>query len=858
MSRTLRVILIVFSSIVAVAIVVFCALVWMIRRPFPDVRGTVRVPGLSADVEIFRDEDGVPHIYAGSVEDAFFGEGYAHAQDRFWQMEFWRRIGAGQLSEILGESTLDQDRYLRTMGFARVAQLEYDRLPPDQRGLLDAYARGVNAYILGRRPSTLGLEFLLLKLTGAEIEIRPWTGVNSLTWAKIMALDLSTNMGTELSNISLLRFGGRNLFELIRSPYREDMPFIVSLEEVARFREEQGLPGLPVTARTVAGWYSASRSGIGSNNWVIGGDRTASGLPILANDMHLGVQMPSIWYEVGIHVQTTDSGAPLNLRGFSFPGVPSIIAGQNDSIAWGMTNLGGDVQDLFLEQVNPDNPDEYWDGSEWKPMDIRLESIAVDGRDEPEIQRVRSTPRGPILSDLPQLTKWFSFANGGSQFPDDMEMTEISLSWTALQPETLFSAILDLSRAKDAYQAREALRKWGTPSQNLVFADDQGNIGYQSTGSFPDRHPSEGRAPRSGWLQTDPGLLSFDDLPAVINPERGYIVTANNPVISPAYPYPLGLDYSNGLRARRITDLITGAPDAITTDYVALIQGDVFSRTADEVLPVLLDSTAEEALAARRSHREQRGVTEDEDSNDGDDRDFVAEGIRILAEWDRNMTPDSAGAAAFSFVWAALIEAAFSDEVPAYAWPITGVSTFESVLYGILDDPGHVFWDDRLTADAETLDDISAIALADGLFAAREVLGSNPESWKWGTVHTIEFRNATLGESGIGVIERLFNRGPFPVAGGASTVNVSHWNLDDLFAATTIVSERAIYDLADPSNSRFIHPTGQSGHPFQRNYLSFFKDWSNTRYHPARWTREEVEESSRGRRLLLRPEESKR
>jgi len=397
--------------LLVVVLLVTLATTWLVRRPFPKVRGRETVAGLTAEVEIYRDDDGVPHIWATTAEDLFFAQGYVHAQDRFWQMEFWRRIGAGRLSEILGDSAVDQDRYLRTMGFARVAEQEYELLPPDLKELMDAYSRGVNSYILNRRPGKLGLEFALLKLTGADVQIDPWTGVNSLTWGKIMALDLGFNMDNEFGNLSLVRFGGTPLFDLIRTPYRDDMPFIVTMEEVASYRELSGLSPLPEPTEPVATLSASGHTGIGSNNWVIGPSRTDTGSPIVANDMHLAVQIPSIWYEIGLHLEPAPGSTetPLNLRGFSFAGVPGIVAGQNDHVAWGITNLGGDVQDLYLERINPDNADQYWDGSGWQEMEFRLEVIRVDGEDEPVMHRVRSTPRGPILTDLPQMDKWFSY-----------------------------------------------------------------------------------------------------------------------------------------------------------------------------------------------------------------------------------------------------------------------------------------------------------------------------------------------------------------------------------------------------------------------------------------------------------------
>jgi penicillin G amidase len=857
MRKTLRIILWTVGAIVCVVVAAGLVVTWFIRRPFPDVRGRETVAGISAPVEIYRDDDGVPHVWATTAEDLYFAQGYVHAQDRFWQMEFWRRIGAGRLSEILGESAVDQDRYLRTMGFARVAEQEYEQLPPELRALMDAYSRGVNSYVGNRKPGQLGLEFGLLKLTGVDIQIDPWTGVNSLSWAKIMALDLGMNMGNEFGNLSLVRFGGRQLLDLVRAPYREDMPFIVSMEEVAAFREQLGLSALPEPSEPVATVYTSGQGGIGSNNWAIAPDRTSTGAPIVANDMHLAVQLPSIWYEIGLHLDPGPGSTedPLNLRGFSFAGVPGVVAGQNDHIAWGITNMGADVQDLHLERINPENSDQYWDGSDWQDMDIRVETIVVEGEDEPVVQRVRSTPRGPIMTDLPQMDQWFSYSiEGGEPYPDSVSFYELSLSWTALQPETLWPSLVELNRAASGAEVRAALSYWQSPAQNIVYADDEGNIGYQSTGSFPDRPPAEGRAPTPGWEHTDPGRVPFIDFPGALNPEKGYVVTANNPVISPEYPYPLGLEFANGFRASRIEDLIEDLGTGIGIDDVAGIHADVFNQSADELLPFLQSVDLSSAYDAAAEERDDETRT---DETRAEDLEFLVLAAETLALWDRNMDLDSAGATAYGFVWKQLIEAALEDEVAAGFWPFAGITTFESAFHVLLGAPAHQVWDDRTTDDqVEGREDIVGRALVDGLLAARDELGSQVDSWEWGDVHRVEFRNATLGESGIGPIERLFNRGPYPLAGGASTVNVAAWRLGEPFDVVHIVSQRAIYDLADPSNSRFIHPTGQSGHPFHTNYMSFFQKWSNVEYHPARFAKDEVVLSAGRRVLRLRPENS--
>ncbi|MCK4517093.1 MAG: penicillin acylase family protein, partial [Spirochaetaceae bacterium] len=490
-------------------------------------------------------------------------------------------------------------------------------------------------------------------------------------------------------------------------------------------------------------------------------------------------------------------------------------------------------------------------------MEVRLEIIRVDGENEPVVHRVRSTPRGPILTDLPQMDKWFSYSiEGALPYPDSGSFYELSLGWTALQPETLWPAVVELNRATNIEDIRAALSSWASPAQNIVYADDQGNIGYQAVGSFPNRPPADGRAPTPGWEHGDNGLVSFTDYPAAFNPAKDFIVTANNPVVSSEYPHPLGIEFSNGLRAKRLVEMIESFGTGIGMEQVGEIHADVFSRSADELMAYFEAVDLADAYDAWQAVQASWGTAagDAEVGARANDLDFLEEASAALLSWNRRMDPEASGAAAFGFVWKQLIEDIFEDEMPAHYWPFTGVTTFESAIHVLLREPDHAAWDDRTTGDRiEDRDDIVALALVDGLIAAREELGDRVARWEWGDIHQIEFRNSTLGESGIGLIERLFNRGPYPLAGSSSTVNVAHWSLDEPFALTSGVSERAIYDLADPSNSLFTHPTGQSGHPFHSNYMRFFQQWSDVEYHPARWTREEVEESAGRRRLLLRP-----
>ena len=847
------ILLLVLGAAAATAIVLF------IRSPFPKTRGSYELEGIQTKAEILRDEDGVPHIYADSMADLMFAQGFVHAQDRFWQMEYWRRIGSGRLSELFGEGLVETDRFLRTMGFLEIAREEVRLMGAAERSYLESYAKGVTAYIRSRPAARLGLEFAILGLTGVDIEIEDWKPEHSLTWAKMMAYDLSGNMTDERRILKLLADGGRSLLELYEAPYRQDMPFIVSNDELARFREHWNILG-DLSGDTDQRRITLPRNGkegIGSNNWVIGPQLTDNGHPLVANDMHLSVQMPSIWYENGLHLQRTETSeveGSYDVRGYSFPGIPGIVTGQNADVAWGVTNVGGDVQDYYLETINPRNPDQYLYDGEWRTMETRVETIRVHDKDEPVRHRVRRTVHGPVLSDLASQSELATYGiSPGQPFPDRVELGAVSLSWTALEPSRMVEAMFGYNRARSLAEFREALRLWDVPGQNFVMADASGNIAYQTTGSYPVRDGHSGLTPADGSGAEDwTDRVPFDQLPGLYNPQVGYIVTANNPIAPPEYPHLIGLSFANGYRARQIVERIESYGGNISREDLQAIHADVSTLHGRELVAQLSELEAEAALESFESYREELGVQEEEDLDADEARELVAAGLAVLTDWDYSMAADSAGAAAYAYLWNELIDLTLRDEVRYWEGIPGGVASLESVFYELFADPNNLAWDNRLTPTQETMQDMLAIAMVRGFLAAAVEMGSDPEKWEWGEVHGIEFRNATLGQSGIGIVEGIFNRGPYPIGGSSSTVNVTHWRLSEPFDTSSHSSQRSIVDPVDPDRSLFVHPTGQSGHPFHRFYDNFIDPWREVQYHPGRWSREAVEQSAGNHRLLLR------
>jgi penicillin amidase len=804
--------LLAFIGIVLVILVIAIGVFGFItvRRQFPQTEGVIQLPGLDAQVEVYRDSYGVPHIYAKTSHDLFMAQGFVHAQDRFWQMEFWRRAGSGRLSEILGESALENDKFIRTVGWHRTATEEFNTLTAEDRQILEAYADGVNAYISNNQ-ERLGLEFFILGLTGVKYEPEPWTPLHTITWGKMMAWDLGGNMDAELTRAHIAARLGASAVSTLMPPYPETYPVIVP--HLLSGSTLQAVPDVAFDTH-----FLGNGDDIGSNNWVTSGDRTETGAPILANDPHLGIQIPSIWYEIGLHCDPVGPECPFNLVGSSFAGVPCVIIGHNDYIAWGITNLGPDVQDLFIERVNPENPNQYEFKNEWLDMEIIREEIRVAGEDEPVVVNVRLTHHGPIINDV----------IGGTEEDWSLGWQPLSFSWTALKPGTILSSVVLLNQAQNWDQFREALSYWDVPSQNFVYADVEGNIGYQAPGKIPIRASGDGSMPVPGWTGEYEWVnyIPFDELPRAFNPPEGYIITANNAVVGKDFPYFLSMDWAPGYRVRRILELIEGDP-SLSLEDMQLIQADSSPIYAQDILPYLISLNPSDSRASQA--------------------------LTLLRDWDGRAVRDSAGAVIFEAMRNHMIDKIFADELGGQLLSRTRGNLMDA-LVNLISDPASHWFDDKSTSSIESRDEILVLALEDAVEELTKALGRNMSNWRWGDLHVAIFENQTLGQSGIGPIEALFNRGPVAVDGSIATVNNTGYGLSDPYTVQTVPSYRQIIDLKDLDRSVSMHTTGQSGHPFHRHYKDMIDPWRNIEYHPMLWNRQLVETVAESH-MTLTPEE---
>jgi penicillin amidase len=678
--------------LVLIVVILIGGLALLVQQSFPQVSGEVSLPGLHDPVEVMRDGMGIPHIYAQDEHDLFMAQGYVHAQDRFWQMDFWRHIGAGRLSEMFGESQVETDAFIRTMGWPRLAEQEWEAADTEVKGILQAYADGVNAYLSEHKGSRLSLEYAILKLTNGSYEPEPWLPVHSLTWAKAMSWDLSGNMDDEIRRAVLLPQLGEERLADLYPAYPDENPVIVPDFQLAG----SPFPGSPpadypavraplnrVLARVEAlnRLTGGGQRGLGSNNWVVAGSRSASGKPILANDPHLAIRIPSIWYENGLHCQPAGDSCRFNVVGFSFVGLPAVVIGHNDRIAWGVTNAGPDVQDLYLERLNPDNPDQYEVNGNWESMAVREETIVVAGG-PPVTIRVRQTRHGPVLSDADEemgaLADGTAGAEGGPLAG--------SLRWTALQPSTNLRAALHIDLAQNFDEFRDALQDWDVPSQNFVYADVDGNIGYQMPGRVPLRSSGDGSFPVEGWTGRGEwtGTIPFGDLPYAYNPPSGFIATANNRAVDEPYPYLLTTMPDLGFRAARIVELLQGQ-ETWTPEAMRQIHADTYNAAAPDLVPVLLELDFH-----------QPGQASDEADAATKLETIVAE----LGSWDFHNDPGSRGAATFNAIWRHLILRTFGDDLPE-GW-LPGDDVAIVIVGDLLAAPGAPWWDDLRTPALET------------------------------------------------------------------------------------------------------------------------------------------------------------
>ena len=743
------------------------------QRSLPQLDGTLTAKGLAAPLEIVRDKEGVPHIFAGSERDGWFAMGYVHAQDRLWQMEFQRRVSDGRLSEFLGERAFEVDRLMRTLGIARISERIVAHMDAGTRANLEAYAAGVNAF-LSSNP-TLPVEFQVFR-----IQPRAWTPADSIGWLLVMAWDLSGNWRLELARMRLLAKLGPERTNEFMPPVPGD-----AATPLPDFRPLYAAAATQADALAQA--YPPPGESIGSNNWALAGSRTESGRPLLANDPHLGLQAPSLWYLA--HV-CTPAG---NVVGGTLPGVPFVVLGRNDATAWAFTTTNSDTQDLFIERVDPKDPASYVTPTGSAKFEVRDEVIRV-GKEERHVT-VRTTRHGPVLSD--------AVKNARDQAPAGYA---IALAWAALTDEFATArAGFALNRARDGHEIVLALRDFTAPHQNVVYADRAGHIGMIAAARVPIRRADNeamGRIPVPGWdAKYDwQGFLPFEEMPQWVDPASGEIVTANDKITPPGYQPFLSVDWFPPYRSDRIRELLAARPRHTMQSFAAM-QADSLSRLARELLP-----------AARGAHPSTEAGRRAQE---------------LLRSWGGEMNAAERAPLAFAAWYRELTRLVYSDELGNLfeeSWDLRATFMI-SVMKG---ENGERRWcDDVRTPKVETCEELAGRAFD---LAAADLDRRYGGIIAWGEAHKAQGIHRPFGV--VPVLERFFNVEP-QTPGDPYTVDVGAYTIRDAalpFGNRHAPSLRAIYDLADLDRSLYMQSTGQSGNVFSPWYADLAERWARVEY----------------------------
>ena len=739
----------------------------------PKYKGNVSVQGLKEEVKILTDTWGVPHIYADTEKDLFFACGYIHANERMWQMDLTRRTGYGRLSELFGEALLERDIYVRVMGLKEAALKDYEQLPPEVKDMLTAYSQGINAWLSSRKWKWPP-EFSVLRYRP-----EPWSPIDSLIIKQVMAMLLCADFPSEVVRSNLIyRMGQERALQVLEEGVK---PPSFETEKIS-------------LSRLLELVYPQQ-----SNNWILSGDRTISGKPLLANDPHLEINLPPVWYEMHLHCPS------LNVIGVNIPGLPWVIIGHNEDIAWGLSNSTVDSQDLYVEKFN-ETRDMYWEQDGWVPLMKKEEVIRIKGRKEPEKLEVMWTTRGPVIS--PHIVE--------SQNP-------ISLKWTIHQGDKVFKACYLLNKAQNWDDFTAALSLFDSPSQNFGYADKNNNIGYYLGGKIPLRTEEAALFPFPSWREGGEwqGYLEEDQKPNLYNPEAGLIVIANQNILPEDYPFYVSFDWDAPFRANRIKELLLQTEKHSVSSLQSL-QGDIYSQKGKLFYPFI---------------RQIAGA-----------QGKLKQALDILQNWDLQMDAGNAPALYATFM-NFFPEEIFQDELKEdfRSFDFFFRRKMAGVLR-ILSEPDSFWFDNKETPEIEKREDVIKSALLRAYNRLDWLYGS-PENWDWSKMNAIRYQHP-LGRL---FLFRFFNLGSRPSNGNAFTVKVNYLTPHK---TSWSASYRQIIDLSDWDKSVCVLSSGQSGHFMSRFYDNQVPLWIEGEFHPMIFSRDEVEKNASAT-LYLKPPNKK-
>lgn len=773
-----------FAGILVVLVVgAFIAFTVFMNKSKPVIEGTAIVQVLDEDVDVIRDKDGVPHITAQSDADLYRAQGYVQAQDRLFQMDLARRQASGTLSEVIGEATIETDKLFRTFSLRHAAEQSWETYGEEGKKALEWFAEGVNSFIEEAKENhSLSYEFTLL---GYEPE--KWTPIDSLAIGKYMAYDLGGNWNMLAFRHWALQNHSRDKALELFTKYPENASSIIEANVE--------------TPVEVAGQFEADllpNEWNGSNNWVVSGDKTESGYPLLADDPHLGLSTPSIWYQMHL------TSPKQNVSGVIFAGIPGIILGHNDEIAWGVTNVGPDVQDLYIETPNEEDPTKFLYDGKWEQAEVREEPIKVKDGETVDFQVV-VTRHGPIITDL--------------AFEETKPTAQFSMQWTALEATAELQAVIGFNKASNWDEFELALEDFKAPAQNFVFASKDGTIAYKANGHIPIRKTGDGQLPvpgdssQYGWK----GYIPWEELPTVVNPEEGYIATANNEVVGEEYPYHITDFWAQPYRYERIKEVLE-AKDKLTVADMQNLQMDQYNMQAREFLADITSSLI---------------------ANNKDDQ--YTEAIKVLEDWNLVDDKNSAAPLLFNVLMANIQEVLFMDEMPGDIYDLmAGRANIvdEMLRQAYAGNAG--IW----ITEHGGVDEVVVAALDLTLEEMTERFGDDIAKWQWGDYHQLTFDH-TLGAASR-ILAMYFNEEHVPIGGSKVTVqaaaNAENGNVDHG------ASWRFVADLSDLSSAYHTVGPGQSGHVKSKWYQDQVDDWANGKYHRTFTKVEEIQ----GNKLRLK------
>jgi len=783
MPRFVKLVIGIFGTLILIIVVTLYLGIRLLKQSLPGTRGTVVLQAVQAPVQVYRDWYGVPHIFAQNEADLFFAMGYVMAQDRLWQMDLNRRAATGTLSEVFGPRTLAFDQLIRTIGIPKIAHEIGKNISAESRLLLTAYADGINAF-LRRNSKRLPIEFSLMQYTPL-----PWEIEHSLAYQRLMAWSLE--MGWRVDPVFgeiLARVGARKTNEILPD-YPDDAPVVVAGNYDLLQQLQTRLTHISRNLLNNMGFIGP---GMGSNAWVVAGSRSATGKPLLANDPHLIHRCPSLWYEIHLKAPGIDC------YGVALPGVPGIVIGHNQAIAWGMTNVMADGCDFYVEKINPNNQDQYLYQNRWHDITTIAEEIRV--KDQPPFSLItRFTNQGPIISDLHPLLK------------DSPQV--ISLKWNGQMVSDEILAGYKIIKAKNWQDFKDALQYFSVPAQNYVYADSAGNIGYYCVGAVPIRRNGKGLLPGQGWNNRHEwkSRIPFERLPQLFNPPEGIIVTANNKVVDDRYPYFISSYWEPPYRTERIRELLSAKEKFNATDFMA-IQSDVYSKHAQFLMPKILEVLPR--------FKKDTGL-----------RNYFC---KSLQTWNLKLAQDLVAPTIFEIFLTRLYKNIFLDEMGDSLYhqflelPNIPIRVSDKLIAKGTSD----WFDDVTTPNIkETMTDVIYRSLEETFDFLATEQGKKLYQWRWGKIHSVTFEHA-LGR--LKPLNRLFNIGPFDLGGSHTSINNASYLLNgNNFHAIVGPSMRQIVDCSDMKKSFMVIPTGQSGHPLSKHFKDQTPLWLNGEYHYA-------------------------